>query len=202
MNERGHKMIQVDDAGWGSLVGGVLIGACRAESPQTQHAFREVPVTLFQGEAFKRKLYLEAAANAPLALMAELRVSMEEEVQVCTGYVLKAVRSSLAEVGYQVTPAKIGEPLQTLIEQEFLNHVLTIGVDTDLETMTEKRGLYFWQCINWLKGGDMNAPALPEREPHCKTGWSLYPTWAIHPYDKAKRIAKALKMDRRARKSR
>jgi hypothetical protein len=190
-------MIQVDDAGWGSLVGGVLIGACRVESPRTQHAFREIPVTYFQGEAFKKKLYLGVAADAALELMEELEVGKEERVEVCTGYVLEAVRMKLTAERYQVIPAKIGEPLQTLIEQELLDRVLAIGVDTDLETLTEKQGLYFWQCVNWLKGGDMKATALPQREKHCKSGWDTYRIWADYPYNRAKVLAKRHKAEKR-----
>lgn len=186
-------MIQIDDAGWGSLVGGVVIGACRVESPRTQHAFKEVPVTYFQGETFKKKLYLGVAADLALELMDELLVMKTEEVKVCTGYVLEAIRIKLMAEGYQVTPAKIGEPLQTLIEQELLDRVLAIGVDTDLETLTTKQGLYFWQCVNWLKGGDMDGQALPQREKHCKTGWASYSIWAHLPYETAKVRAKELK---------
>jgi hypothetical protein len=193
-------MIQIDDAGWGSLVGGVIIGACRAESPQTQHAFREVPVSYFQGEVFKVKTYLDIAAEAALALMQELQVDEDEPVKVCTGYVLQNVRLRLAAEGYQVAPAKIGEPLQTLIETELLNRVLALGVETDLETLTTKQGLYFWQCVNWLKGGDVNAQALPDRAQHCKTGWDTYFIWAQYPWKEAKSLAQALKARKRSQR--
>ena len=189
-------MIQIDDAGWGSLVGGVVIGACRTESPKTQHAFREVPIAYFQGDAFSKKLYLGVAADLALELMEELWVGKDEEVHVCTGYILDAVRSKLMAERYQVTPAKIGEPLQTLIEQELLDRVLALGVDTDLEILTTKQGLYFWQCVNWLKGGDMDGQALPEREKHCKTGWGTFRIWADLPYDTAKIRAKAFKAEK------
>lgn len=189
--------VQIDDAGWGSLVGGVLIGACREESPQTQHGFREIPATFFQGEAFSRKAYLDVGANLALELMEELDVPKDEPVKVCTGYVLQAVRAELLAKGYQVIPAKIGDPLQTLIETELLRRVQAIGVDTNLETLTEKQGLFFWQCVRWLKGGDLNGPALPERERQCKTGWSSFRIWADLPYNVAKVEAKRLKAARR-----
>lgn len=189
-------MIQLDDSGWGSLVGGVIIGACRAESPKTQHAFREVPVAYFQGDAFRKKLYLGIAADLALELLEELAVDRDERIEVCTGYVLDAVRMKLLAERYQVIPARIGEPLQTLIEQELLDRVLAIGVVTDLETLTTKQGLYFWQCVNWLKGGDMKARALAQREKHCKTGWDTYRVWADLPYERAKAAAKRLKAER------
>lgn len=191
-------MIQIDDAGWGSLVGGVLIGACRKESPRTQHAFREIDVSLFQGDAFAHKLYLAEAGDAALALMVQLGVTLDEPVEICTGYILRAARQRLINEGYQVTSTKIGDPLQTLIEREFLNRILALGVETDYEILTQKQGLYFWQCVRWLKGGDVEvAEALPEREKQCKTGWSSYPIWAHNPYANAKILAREHKRQRR-----
>ena len=190
-------MIQLDDAGWGSLVGGVIIGACHVESAMTQHAFREIPVAFFQAETYGQKLYLPQAATLALELMEELNVELAEPIHLCTGYVLQQVGPRLVEAGYQVTHTRIGEPLQTLIEQELLDRVLAIGVDTDLETLTEKQGLYFWQCVNWLKGGDMKATALPQREKHCKSGWDTYRIWADYPYNRAKVLAKRHKAEKR-----
>lgn len=190
--------IQIDDAGWGSLAGGCLIGACRVESPRTQHAFREIPVSYFQGGAFKKKLYLGVAADLALELMKDLWVAKGEEVHVCTGYVLEAVRIKLMAEGYQVIAAKIGEPLQTLIEQELLDRVTALGVETDYETLTQKHGLYFWQCIRWVKGGDINRiGGLPERMIHCKTGWGTFGIWMNNPYQKAKRLARQYKAARK-----
>ena len=123
--------IQIDDAGWGSLAGGVLIGACRKESPQTQHAFREIDVSAFQGIAFFHRVYLDCAKDAALALMVLLNVPLDESVEICTGYVLQAAREGLIEKGYQVTSTKIGDPLQTLVEREFLNRILALGVETN-----------------------------------------------------------------------
>lgn len=194
--------IQIDDAGWGSLMGGVLIGACREELPRTQHAFREVPAGAFQGSAFESKAYLHLAADAAMELLEELRVPLDEPVRVCTGYVLRLVQPRLADNGYLSSPAKIGDPLQALIEREFLDRVLALGVETDFETMTEKQGLYFWQCVRWLKGGDVEAAdVIAARAQHCKTGWSTYRIWAFNPYSEAKSKAKAYKREKaRARR--
>jgi hypothetical protein len=189
--------IQLDDAGWGSLVGPVILGACRVESPMTQHAFREVSVAYFQGEAYAQKHYLHVAADLAVELMRELRVMPEEEVHVCTGYVLEEVRARLICKGYQVIPGKIGEPLQTLIEQELLDRILALGVQTALETLTTKQGLYFWQCVNWLKAGDMSGKAIAQRAQHCKTGWATYEIWANYPYQRAKVLARQHRAEKR-----
>jgi hypothetical protein len=72
-------------------------------------------------------------------------------------------------------------------------------VQTDYATLTTKQGLYFYQCVKWLKGGDLNAARpMPERERLCKTGWATYRAWAYNSYEKAKRIANAIKQGRHA----
>jgi len=190
-------MIQLDDAGWGSLVGGVIVGACRTETPMTQHAFKEIPVGMFQGEAYAKKYYLRVAADLAVELMRDLRVMPGEEVHVCTAHVLEEARARLIAKGYNVIPGKIGEPLQTLIEQELLDRVLALGVRTDLETLTTKQGLYFWQCVNWLKAGDMKGKAIAQRAQHCKIGWPSYEIWANYPYQRAKVMAKQQRAERR-----
>lgn len=195
--------ILIDDAGWGSLAGGVLFGACREESPETHHAFREISVSAFQGDAYERKTYLELAVVATQSILKELAVLKDEQIHICTGYVLQSVRGQLVAEGYTVIPAKIGDPLQTMIETEFLNRILALGVDTDFETMTRKQGLYFWQCMYWLKGGDMESDTvLPNRARHCKTGWPTYPIWSSHPYADAKVLAKRFKDTRKLRNRR
>lgn len=178
--------IQIDDSGWGSLIGGVVIGACRVESPRTQHAFREVPVALFQGAAFAKKLYLHVAADLALELMGELRVPKDEEVLVCTGYVLEAVRARLREEGYRVIAASIGDPLQSLVEGEFNERLRCLGIDAD-----GRRGLDWWKAVKWLKGGDVEASEPdPQREKVAKTGWRSYRKWAYHPYSVAKAMGR------------
>jgi len=189
-------MIQIDDAGWGSLVGGMLIGACRVESPKTQHEFVEIHVSAFQGTGFELKTYHYLAAEAAETLMKRLRVPPEEPILMCTGYVLDGAYDRLVGNIYNVRRGKVGEPLQTLIESAWLQHIQTLGVETDLETLTEKQGLYFWQCVKWLKGGDLNGPALPAREKLCKTGWGTFRIWADHPYHQAKELARQHKLAR------
>lgn len=52
-------MIQIDDAGWGSLLSGVIIASLRKETGE--FAWREVPVEQFQGNNFEGRVYLMGA---------------------------------------------------------------------------------------------------------------------------------------------
>ena len=191
-------MIQIDDTGWGSLVGGMLIGAIRTETGE--FACDEIPVTFFQGEAFARKAYLEESRDVARRVLEQLRVGKGEPIEICTGYVLEGVRSMLDADGYTSwRTGKITGALQDKIEHDLLSRVRALGVQTDYATLTTKQGLYFYQCVKWLKGGNLSAVhPVPERELLCKTGWATYRAWAYNPYEKAKQIAHAMKNNRRA----
>lgn len=193
--------IQVDDAGWGSLIGGVLIGAYRIETKE--YVVAEVPVSFFQGDAFSRRDYLDETARVVAGLLEQLNVDKKEPIHICTGYVLGHARTWLAQNGYTWQEAKITGPLQDLVERSLLESLHQVGLtDLDYSTLTTKQGLFFWRALRWLKGGDINAtqPA-PERETLAKTGWSTYSIWVSHPYEKAKFFTQqAKRRKRRARR--
>ena len=78
--------IQIDDAGWGCLLGGTLIGAYHVETQVFR--FAEIPVKQFQGAAFARKDYLTGAVTVAQGLFEALGVERDEPIQMCRGYVL------------------------------------------------------------------------------------------------------------------
>ena len=55
-------MIQIDDAGWGSLVGGVVVGVYRTTTGEFTHGV--VAPRFFQGAAFAGKEYLDQMARS------------------------------------------------------------------------------------------------------------------------------------------
>lgn len=190
--------IQIDDAGWGSLIGGTIIGAYREETGES--AFATIPVEQFQGEAFARKDYRTGAVAAAQSVLEKLGHRHDEPVTICTGYVLDSIREYLENKGYCWQAGKITGPLQELIENRFLEELQSLGVKgITFETMTEKQGLFFWLCVKWLKGGNMNGKALPDREQAVKTGWSTYRCWSEMPYEQAKAAAKKQKAATRER---
>jgi hypothetical protein len=187
--------ILIDDAGWGSPVLGTIIGGYRTETGQA--AFSNVPVELFQGKAFSRKVYLQGAVSAARSVLAELGYQPEDKIVICTGHVLEGIREYLAGSGRKWETGKIVGPFQDLIETKFLEELKAAGVKgVNLDILTQKHGLFFWLCVKWLKGGDLNASALPEREKLAKTGWETYQFWGPLPYEQAKVAAKRYKTSR------
>ncbi len=72
-------MIQIDDAGWGSPIGGVLIAGYRPTTDEFQVA--EIAVEHFQGDAFARKTYLATAAEATWQVLAALASPADEHIE-------------------------------------------------------------------------------------------------------------------------
>ena len=54
-------VIEVDDSGWGDLIGGTVIVLRRVETGENH--WGEIPMELFQGDEFKYKAYLRSATQ-------------------------------------------------------------------------------------------------------------------------------------------
>lgn len=196
-------MLKIDDAGWGCLVGGVVIGCYREPDATGAHASGEfvsgvVPPHYFQNDdaeepnRYARRCYLGAAAEVVATCLAQLKASPAEEVAICAGHVLDGARGWLTSQGYRWRTARITGVLQEQVERAFQLHLAELGfnVGYDLLIDHERAGLFWWRQIQWLKGGDVNASAPdPARAAACKTGWAAYPTWAYHPYYQARALA-------------
>ncbi len=87
----------------------------------------EISLDLFQGGAFKTKSYLAQALK--VVARARLRVSQDEPIHICTGYILSKAREALIEEGYTVEGVKIVGPTQELAEREFLKSLVRLGID-------------------------------------------------------------------------
>ncbi len=190
-------MILIDDAGWGSLIGGVLYGVCRVETGE--FLFDEVHPRFFHEPLFSAGAYQKEAALLVGPMLDELRVPSDESICICTGSCLEGIRSMLGESDFSDwQTAKIGEPLQTKIETAFQKYLAAFGFHIDLETLTQKQGLAFHKAVAWLHGGNAyhNPKSLPEREAVCKTGWASFRVWADNPYPVAKELAQRAKAHR------
>ncbi|MEM2739738.1 MAG: hypothetical protein QXQ29_02945, partial [Candidatus Bathyarchaeia archaeon] len=110
--------VEVDDAGWGDPIGGCIIALRRVETGESYVG--EIPLRLFQGDEFKRRRYLDEAYRIVLDGLRELKVSRNELVKVCSGYVLSRVRARLIEDGYRIESSKITGETQALAEEAYL----------------------------------------------------------------------------------
>ena len=98
--------------------------------------------------------------------MERLRVSQDEPIHICSGYILSRAREALIEEGYTVESAKIVGPTQGLAEREFLKSLVRLGIG-DMITVASTRS--FNSFLAWVHED------LEARERFIKTGWASWP---------------------------
>lgn len=155
--------LQIDDAGVGDLLYGVIVGAYRPETGE--FTYDVVGVEFFQPPKFGRKAYLERASEIVMQIVERMRMFDNEPIQICSSFVFeKAVR--LLEETYgkdRVTVSKIVGRAQHLVETAYLDEIRNLGYEPILER-EEKRARSFFHMLRWLKKD-------PRRFRHAKTGW-------------------------------
>lgn len=163
----------IDDAMWGFPLGGVFMGVTRVdEGGKVDFSCEEVPVRYFQTPLFEEKEYLRAVADLALKQVEAIDVPGNEKIKVCQGYVNSLVPRTLRSAGYDnVQTGRIGEPLQSLLEEEARVHVEeTLGCPgcyydpKDLNQHQIRKA--FWNVVRWAeKNGRLDL---------AKTGWSFW----------------------------
>jgi isopentenyl phosphate kinase len=157
--------IQIDDAGWGDPVGGVLIGIYRVETKE--YIVKEIEVIHFQEPNFADKTFLKRGLELVLDALACMHVPKKESIQVCRGTVLDGVRDGLKTQGYEVIPTKIEGHLQELVEANLVTSLEALGI-YDIPRVSGKER--FFRQLEWIQEN------LTHREQYAKTGWKNWPT--------------------------
>jgi hypothetical protein len=165
-------MIQIDDAGSGSLVGGTCIAAIRTE---TGEFYNEViPVDLFNKENFKNKSYIYYATDIIKRGIETLNVSLEEPINICQGYIFEDSRNYLKKNNYNFTKGKIEDPLQTIIEKTFEEYTISLGLPREFISYT-KYPFHLHRILKWVYAD------YDKRIPLCKTGWKSWSKYSALP---------------------
>jgi len=157
-----RKEILIDDAGWGDLVLGVVIGALKL--PERRYMERRVPVSSFQSPNFEDKRYLDDAVKIAEEIVEVMRPDRGTRFKVCSGYVLSSIRRYLRERGFNVEKVQITGDLQELVERSYVEWCKEVGVPP--ERLEDKRR--FWTLLEWVA----ERPWL--RENLVKTGWKSW----------------------------
>jgi hypothetical protein len=157
--------LSIDDAGWGDLVGGCLLGFLREETGE--YVVKMIDVSHFRPPNFARKTYLKEALRLAREALEELKVTKDEEIEICTGSVLSEIVLTLTGEGYKVKPTRIEGKLQDLIENSLLDYYALLGVPR--ETLTVESGRdRFYALIRWVMED------FDGREKYVKTGWKSW----------------------------
>ncbi len=162
-------VIEVDDSGWGDLIGGAVIVLRRVET--NEHYTDEIPPELFKEEEFKYKSYLRYATRIILEGLDDLKAPKTEAIHICTGYIFEQAYDTLRDLGYKVTEVKIEGKTQDLAERTFIESLVRQGIGS-FEEVASMRS--FNGFLEWV------AKDLPHREKYVKTGWK---NWKKHRED-------------------
>jgi len=82
LSEKFKEMI-IDDAGWGDLILGVVIGALKFPG---QYMERRIPVSSFQPPTFESRKYLTDAVKIVEEVVKAMNVDKETCFKICSGY--------------------------------------------------------------------------------------------------------------------
>jgi len=155
--------LQIDDAGVGDLLSGVVIGIYRPETDRFD--FDVIGVEHFQKARFRQKTYLREVASVVLRLVERFGLREDEKIEVCSGFILtEAVKLLKRKYGdSRVTVVKIVGRAQHETEEAYLNELRNLGYEP-ISDRDARRARSFFHMLRWVKQD-------PSRLRCAKTGW-------------------------------
>ncbi len=157
-----EKIILIDDAGWGQLILGVVIGALKPPDPRYME--RRISVSSFQPPNFENKKYLDDAVKIADEIVEVMRPDRETRFKICSGYVLSSTRRHLRDRGFNVEEVEATGELHEKVERGYIRWCQEMGVPA--ERLEDERR--FWTFLEWVA----ERPGL--REGLVKTGWKSW----------------------------
>lgn len=167
-------MIQIDDAGSGSLVGETCIGIYYDK--KNIFTFDFIPLALYSPDNFKRKKYQQYVVEIFKREFSKLGVSKDEPIEVCQGYIFDALREYFVGHRFNWKNTKIQGLLQEKVEKTFSDYTVSLGLPKSYVTYT-KFPFHFHKLLRWVYADYDNRKHL------CKTGWKSWQKYKDLPVD-------------------
>jgi hypothetical protein len=157
------EVIQIDDAGFGSAICGVMVGVYDGEKIWTD----TVDVKFFQGNLYDKKIYLKEYTSKGLEIIKKLGISPKtHRIEICSGFINSMLKDKLRELGYDVVITDIKGPLQDNLEdlyKGYLKELTGRAMGYDPKELTSAQiAKNYYDTVRWAR---TNAPHL------LKTGW-------------------------------
>ena len=159
-------MIQIDDAGSGSLIGGTCIGVYRMETGEYFYDF--IPLSLYSKENFPKKLYLDCTMSIAKKALEQLNAKIGEEIHVCPGYMFEKLKEWLSDNHYAWQSVKITGDFQDILERIFAEYTISLGLPAQYVNYT-RYPFHFHKILRWVYADYHSRKRL------CKVGWK---SWA------------------------
>ncbi len=155
--------LQVDDAGVGDLLNGVVVGGYRPETGE--FSYDMIGVEFFQPPKFGRKAYLGKASEVVMKVVRKMKPLENESILVCSSFIFeRAVQDLRERYGQEnVSVSKITDEAQRLVETAYLDELRNLGYEPVVDR-EEKRAKSYFHMLRWVKKD-------PCRFRYAKTGW-------------------------------
>ncbi|MCX8132151.1 MAG: hypothetical protein N3I35_18910 [Clostridia bacterium] len=158
-------MIQIDDAGSGSFIGGTCIGVYRPET--NEYYFDIIPVELYDKKNFKKKLYLDEVVTIVQKAFKELQVPKTETIEICRGYMFEKLKNWLNDNSYCWYGTHITGRIQEIVEKNFELYTIRLGLPEQYIKYTHYP-FHFHKLLRWVFADFENRIIL------CKNGWKSW----------------------------
>lgn len=158
-------MLQIDDAGSGSFVGGTCIGVYRPET--NDYYFDIIPVELYNKENFKKKLYLDEVVKIVAVAFKNFAPTKSETIEICRGYMFERLKGWLEEYGYTWYCTQITGRIQEIVENNFELYTERLGLPWQYIKYT-RYPFHFHKLLRWVYADYENRINL------CKVGWQSW----------------------------
>lgn len=158
-------MIQIDDAGSGSLVGETCIGLYYDK--ENIFLFDFIPLEFYSPDNFKKKIYQKFVIEIIKRNFCKLKIPRDEPIEVCQGYIFDALRRYFIQNEYNWKNVKIQGVLQEKVEKAFSDYAISLGLPQSYVTYT-KFPFHFHKLLRWVYADFENRKHL------CKTGWKSW----------------------------
>lgn len=158
-------MLQIDDAGSGSFIGGTCIGIYRPDS--NEYYFDIIPVALYNKENFKKKYYLDKVVEIISTGIQNFNISKAETLEICRGYMFDRLKLWLNENGYTWYCSQISGRAQEIIEKNFELYTERLGLPGHYIKYT-KYPFHFHKLLRWVYAD------YEKRIELCKVGWKCW----------------------------
>ncbi len=164
--DKSLKLLEIDDAGWGSPIGGVMVGVTDGKRVVTEM----VDISFFKPGIYDRRDYLREYTNHGVNIVEkDFKASPKtHRIEICTGFINQQLRDELRDRGYDVRVVEIKGLLQDKLEKYYRKYIkkITGGVDLGYDPKECKNGKEiskkYYATVKWAKE---NNPSL------LKTGW-------------------------------
>lgn len=158
-------MLQIDDSGSGSFIGGTCIGLYRPST--NEYYFDIIPVELYNRENFKKKFYLDEVVKIISKGLHNFGDPKEEAIEICRGYMFEKLKDWLDENGYKWYCTQITGRAQEIIERNFELYTERLGLPANYIKFT-KYPFHFHKILRWVYAD------YEKRIKHCKVGWKCW----------------------------